>query len=308
MESGKILDSGIAALRDEIQLHPDHVTAHRSLGNAPEANRGSTTSAIAECRTAIKLRARPLPKRTTASGPSSAIGSTITRLPRPRFGRPSGFQARLRRGPPQPRAPCKPRGKHDEAIAEFRTAIKLRPATSPEAQLYLGAILCDQVHDYPAAEAAFRQAIRLKPDYAQAHSDLASAALQAQGKHDEAITEFRTAIRQARPSPRPHNNLLGPYCCDWLHDARLPEAAFHGRPSGQARLRRGTRQPRQRPASSGEARRGHRRVPACSSSSSPTSLPPTPTSAYCAPRGSATRPSPNIAPPSRSSPTSLRPA
>src|SRR5262249_2704332 len=36
-EAGKILDSAIAALREEIQLHPDHVYAHTNLGNALRA-------------------------------------------------------------------------------------------------------------------------------------------------------------------------------------------------------------------------------------------------------------------------------
>src|SRR6516165_4430906 len=54
-ESGKILDSAIAALREEIQLHPDHVNAHMNLGHAL-ATQGKHDEAIAEYRTAIKLK------------------------------------------------------------------------------------------------------------------------------------------------------------------------------------------------------------------------------------------------------------
>jgi tetratricopeptide (TPR) repeat protein len=75
----------------------------------------------------------------------------------------------------------------------LRTAIALNPGDAT-AHLNLGAILCDQVHDYRAAEAAFRQAIRLMPDLAGAHYNLGNA-LNAQGKLDEAIAEFRTAIK-----------------------------------------------------------------------------------------------------------------
>ena len=45
-----------------------------------------------------------------------------------------------------------------------------------------------------AAVAAGREAIRLKPDDAHAHSNLGNA-LKDQGKLDEAIAEYRTAIR-----------------------------------------------------------------------------------------------------------------
>ena len=47
-------------------------------------------------------------------------------------------------------------------------------------------------HDEAIAE--YREAIRLKPDFAEAHNNLGNA-LQAKGKLDEAIAEYREAIR-----------------------------------------------------------------------------------------------------------------
>ena len=45
-----------------------------------------------------------------------------------------------------------------------------------------------------ASSLLYREAIRLKPDYAEAHNNL-GIALMAQGKHDEAIVAYREAIR-----------------------------------------------------------------------------------------------------------------
>jgi len=102
-------------------------------------------------------------------------------------------------------------GKFSEAIAEYRAAIQLKPEDA-EGHCNLGALLCDHVRDYPAAEGEFRTAIRLNPDLAVAHENLGNA-LSGQGKHDEAIVEYRTAIRLKPDEANPHyglgNVLLG---------------------------------------------------------------------------------------------------
>jgi tetratricopeptide (TPR) repeat protein len=149
-------DEAVAECRIATTLKPDFAAAHDALGNAL-LRQGKHDEAIAEFRTAIKLK-------------------------------PDLADAHVGLG-----AAFYQQGKHDEAIAEWRTAIKLNPDNA-DAHNNLGAILCDQVHDYPAAEAAFRQSIRLKPDDASTHINLGNA-LQAQGKHDEAIAEWRTALR-----------------------------------------------------------------------------------------------------------------
>ena len=56
------------------------------------------------------------------------------------------------------------------------------------------------------AIAEFRAAIRLKPDYAEAHSNL-GIALRAQGKLEEAIAEYRAAIRLKPDNAEAHDNL-----------------------------------------------------------------------------------------------------
>ena len=117
-------------------------------------------------------------------------------------------------------------GKLDEAIAEFREAIRLKPDHAHAHPT--SATPCTTRGKRDEAIAAYREAIRLKPDDAGAHSNLGNA-LKDQGKLDEAIAEFREAIRSSPTSSTP-------------------------------------RQPRQRPEGSGQARRGHRRCSAISRS------------------------------------------
>ena len=133
--------------------------------------------------------------------------------------------------------------------------------------------------DARAAVAAGREAIRLKPDDAEAHTNLGNV-LSSQGKLDEAIAEYREAIRlkpddaeahynlgialqrpgqarrgdrrvprgdpaQARRRRRPTTNLGIA-----LNDQGKLDEADRRIPRGdpaQARLRRGPLQPRQRP-------------------------------------------------------------
>ena len=96
------------------------------------------------------------------------------------------------------------RGEVDEAIAEYREAIRLNPGSS-RAHYDLGSALAAQgnldeaiVHD--------REAIRLDPLDADARNDL-GIALATRGRLDEAIAEYREAIRLRSDYAEAHNNL-----------------------------------------------------------------------------------------------------
>jgi serine/threonine-protein kinase len=93
----------------------------------------------------------------------------------------------------------------EAAVAAWRSAVRLKPDCA-EAHQGLGAVLCDGKHDYEGAEAEFREVIRLNPDYAGAHCDLGNA-LKAQGNLQEAIAEYRAATRLEPDFAVAHANL-----------------------------------------------------------------------------------------------------
>ncbi len=95
-------------------------------------------------------------------------------------------------------------GKLDEAIAAYRQAIRIKPDYA-DAYSNLGAALLEQ-GKLDDAIAAFRQAIRIKPDYVQAFSNLGNA-LRNQGKPDEAIAAYRQAIGISPGYADAHQNL-----------------------------------------------------------------------------------------------------
>jgi tetratricopeptide (TPR) repeat protein len=92
----------------------------------------------------------------------------------------------------------------DEAIAAYREAIRLRPDDA-RAHTNLGNALRDQ-GKVDEAIAAYREAIRLQPDLAKAHGNLGEA-LRRQGKVDEAIAAYREAIRLRPDDAVAHRNL-----------------------------------------------------------------------------------------------------
>src|SRR5262249_19170530 len=121
-----------------------------------------------------------------------------------------------------------------------------------EAHYTLGVILLQQSKLADAA-AAFRAAIKSKPEYAEAHYTLGTV-LQQQGNLDEAIAEFREALKQAPNAPEIHNTLgtafrqkgdMESARSQFLEAAKLNkkkadmQAAMFAANSGRARLKEG---------------------------------------------------------------------
>ena len=96
------------------------------------------------------------------------------------------------------------KGQADEAIAEYRAAVKLGPGNA-EAHFNLGNAL-DGKGQADEAIAEYRAAIRLKPDFSEAHNNLGEA-LAGKGQVDEAITEHRAAVKLRPGNAEAHNNL-----------------------------------------------------------------------------------------------------
>jgi tetratricopeptide (TPR) repeat protein len=83
-------------------------------------------------------------------------------------------------------------GSHDDAITEFRAAIRLKADDAPAHYELAHALQRNGLHD--EAIVAFREAIRLKPDDFATHLELARV-LREKGQREEAAAEFREAIR-----------------------------------------------------------------------------------------------------------------
>ena len=90
------------------------------------------------------------------------------------------------------------------AVAARREAIRLQPDDA-DAHSNLGLALAAQ-GKLDEAIAEYREAIRLQPDSAEAHYNL-GIALAHQGKLDEAVAEYRTAIRLKPDYAEAHCNL-----------------------------------------------------------------------------------------------------
>src|SRR5215472_12944629 len=95
-------------------------------------------------------------------------------------------------------------GRYDQAVELIGQAIKRNG--HPVYFSNLGVVLNDQ-GKLEEAIAAYRQAIRIKPDFAEAYSNLGNS-LSDQGKIDEAIAAYRQAIRIRPDFPEAHSNLL----------------------------------------------------------------------------------------------------
>ena len=95
-------------------------------------------------------------------------------------------------------------GKVDEAIGEWREALRLAPQAA-RAHHLLGLAFRDQ-KDHTQAAAAFQQALRIEPDNATAHVHLARA-FEALGKEQEAFDTYQKALQLVPSAPYVHNRL-----------------------------------------------------------------------------------------------------
>jgi len=79
------------------------------------------------------------------------------------------------------------------AVKEFREAVRLKPDYA-EAHFGLGFAIQEQEEYQQFAEKEYREAIRLKPNYPEAHYML-GCLLVVERKYDVAVQEYREAIR-----------------------------------------------------------------------------------------------------------------
>jgi tetratricopeptide (TPR) repeat protein len=110
-------------------------------------------------------------------------------------------------------------GRHGEAVAWLRQAVTEQ--SDPVLQNNLGAA-CRAAGRIPEAETCYRQALRLKPDFAEAYNNLANV-MTAQGRRQEALACYRLAVLTQPNYADAHNNLG----LALLERGELDEAAAH---------------------------------------------------------------------------------
>jgi tetratricopeptide (TPR) repeat protein len=105
-------------------------------------------------------------------------------------------------------APVPPTPSWDAAIAALRQALALNPQhqAAPESHNVLGLMLGRKGAPGDEVVAAFRAAIKMRPDYPEAHNNLGLVLIQS-GKDDEGIAALREAVRLAPAYAEARTNL-----------------------------------------------------------------------------------------------------
>jgi protein O-mannosyl-transferase len=111
------------------------------------------------------------------------------------------------------------RGELDEATAQIGEALRLKPDYAG-AHSNMGIIFARTPGRLNDAIAQFREALRLQPDFAQAHNNLGIAYYNSPGRLKEAIAQSIEALKIEPNLPEAHNSLAN----DWMK-AGQPEAA-----------------------------------------------------------------------------------
>jgi tetratricopeptide (TPR) repeat protein len=84
-------------------------------------------------------------------------------------------------------------GRLPEAIAEYQSALRIRPDYAVE-HYNLGNALAQMPGRLPDAIAEYQAALRVRPDFAEAHNNLGNALAAMPGRLPEAIAEYQTAL------------------------------------------------------------------------------------------------------------------
>ena len=116
-------------------------------------------------------------------------------------------------------------GRHAEAIAEYRTALRLNP-DYPNAHVGLGLELAQRPDGYDEAIAHYRRALELKPGASDAHNDLGLLLATMPGRTAEAIRHYEAALRIKPDFAEAHANLASALT---PMPARFAEAEAHFR-------------------------------------------------------------------------------
>jgi serine/threonine protein kinase/tetratricopeptide (TPR) repeat protein len=182
------VDEEIAEYRAAVRAHPENAWFRVVLGNALRDMR-QLDEAIDEYRQAIRLRS-------DLTEPHIGLGCALADKGLLKEAFAAFRQGALQTKPEHADAEAHYslagafwlRGRHDEAIAECREAIRLKP-DEPDWHRSLGGSLQSNGQLDEAID-EFREALRLKPDFSEAHESLGTA-LAMKGRMEEAVAEYQ---------------------------------------------------------------------------------------------------------------------
>jgi len=97
-------------------------------------------------------------------------------------------------------------GRPQEAVADFEQALRIKPDFA-QAHDYLGCALLYNPDRLPEAIAQFQTALQLDPELAEAHNNLGSVLLKMPGRQPEAVAQFQAAVRIDPDDQSAHYNL-----------------------------------------------------------------------------------------------------
>ena len=204
-EQGK-LEQAIECYRNAVQVRPNYVRAHTNLGNALH-ELGRFSEAIECYQQATRISSRTLPTHTTILGSPFAIQACWTKRCSV-FAEPSkSSQTTLKRSFNLGNL-HRELDQLDEAIACYRQALQVRPDYA-DAGNNLGNALTERGLYEEAAE-SFQRALQARPDFADAHNNLGNA-LKKLGRLDEAVAAHCRALEIKPDFAEAHYNLGNAY-------------------------------------------------------------------------------------------------
>jgi len=191
---GGAREKAIAELRESVRLDPGSAGGHAFLG-------------MALLETGDLAGARASLQRAMALSPAMAAAYVDLGVAFLREGNLDKGLGQLEAGLNVP-SPVPPTPSWDQAIAALRQAVASRRQQSetPEAHNVLGLMLGRKGAPGDDVVAAFRAAIRIRPDYAEAHNNLGLVLIQS-GNDEEGIAALREAVRLAPAYAEARTNL-----------------------------------------------------------------------------------------------------
>ena len=213
-------DLAVNELQEAIRLQPEYTGAHYNLGVAYNG-KGQHDLAINELQEALRIE----PDYTEASElldklrqwRGGQVPSAGTPQPPTSTGKDTATEVKRHL---EKGSSFLQEEKPDSAISEYQEAIRLRPDFA-EAHLGLGAAYgMKGLHDLEIRQ--YEEALRLRPDFAEAHFALGSV-YKEQGQHDLAIGQYGEAIKLKPDYAEAHRGLGVAYSTKGLYDLAIRE-------------------------------------------------------------------------------------